>query len=310
MRLIPSAETRRIWRKRWRKRMRHSRLRPSRVRRMVGSLPPLWAAEQPATQPNTLFSRSAVRSMRGHIQRISHRDRYLLDRMSEPRIGGVRDWEYGTLLGLLTGRPPAGRALDVGSGRSTFPTYLLEHGLTRAMTTLDLDSAHERQWDDNVRDAQAAGVDHVQGSMLELPFAAGAYDLVTCISAIEHLDGSPKQGTERPPHDRFVDDTRRAITEMARVVAPGGLLFVTTDAYLPDRQTTDAWSSPSGERPIWSAYHFADIEPAFLVPVREAGLELIGKVDYRERLLLDSADRATYRGRYFSTFAVAARRPG
>lgn len=311
MRLIPTTETRRVLRKRWKKRLRHSRLRPSRIRRLAGSLPPLWAAETPTAQPNTLFSTAAVAGMRGHIQRLSYRDRYLLQRMSEPRIGKVRDWEYGNLLGLLVGPAPAARALDVGSGRSTFPTYLLRNGFVQSMTTLDLEGAHERQWDVNVQDAEKAGVTHVQGSMLDLPFEDASYDLVTCISAIEHLDGSPKHTPreERPTYERYVADTAQAMREMARVVAPGGLLYVTTDVYIPARQTTDVWSTPTDGR-IWSAYHFEEIERTFLAAVRNAGLELIGEPDYREQLLVDSTDRASYRGRYFTVFAVAARRPG
>lgn len=310
MPLIPTAETRRVLRKRFRKRMRNSRLRPSRVVRLASSVPPLWRKPRETTQPNTLFSNAAVDGMRGHIQRLSWRDRYLLQRMSDPRIGRVRDWEYGNLLGLLVGRPPAERALDVGSGRSTFPTYLLKQGLVRSMTTLDLESAHERQWDVNAQEAEKAGVTHVQGSMLELPFADGSYDLVTCISAIEHLDGSPRSTTpeERPSYEQYVADTAQGMREMARVVAPGGLLFVTTDVYLEGRQTTDNWSRPTDGR-IWSAYHFEEIERTFVATVREAGLELIGEPDFREQLLLDSEDRASYRGRYFTVFAVAARRP-
>lgn len=287
-------------------RLHHSPLRPSRVRRLATALPPFWGDETPSDQPNTLFSRRAIRSMRGHVQRIVFRDRYLRERLADPRIGGVRDWEYGNLLGLLTG--PGGlqprRALDVGSGVSTFPAYLVQHGFAAEMTTLDLDAAFEGQ-------AEREGVEHVQGSMLDLPFPDASFDLVTCISAIEHLDGSPRLTPleDKLPYDRYVEDTRRGMREMARVLAPGGLLYVTTDAYLPDRQTTDSWSAPDGQGPIWSAYEFSAIEDVFVATVREAGLELVGEPDFRAALLLGDDDHATYRGRYFTTFAVAARRP-
>lgn len=308
MPLKPSA-TVRGWRQSFDKRLHDSRFRPSRVRAFGRSLPVVWAKPQPTRQPNTFFSRKAIHEQRGHVQRLAFRDKYLRERMSDPRIAGVRDWEYGTLLGLLSAGAPKARALDVGSGRSTFPTYLLSRRLVGSMTTLDLESAYERRNDASMQLAEKAGVQHVEGSMLKLPFPDHSYDLVTCISAIEHLDGSPKLGSEKPPYEKYLADTRLGMTEMARVVAPGGLLYVTTDAYIPERQTTDSWSSPRGDRPIWSAYRLSDLEATFVAPVLDSGLELIGDPDFREELLVGDQDRATYRGRYFTTFAIAARRP-
>jgi SAM-dependent methyltransferase len=275
------------------------------------SLPPFWAAERPANGANTLFSRRACAELRGYIQRLVHSDRAMLARLSDRRIAGVRSWEYGTLLALLSDRPArrGWRALDVGSGASTFPQYLVRSHNVGEMTTLDLPDPHEPPGEE-----ENAGfpLRHVEGSMLQLPFGAETFDLVISISAIEHLDGDRHAhrrdplGNPRIPYDEYVERTSVALREMARVLAPGGLLYVTSDAYVPDLQRTDAWSSKEGGAEIWSAYHFGDIERVFMDTIRSAGLRPEGQADFREALLVDDPDRSTYRGRYFTTFAIAA----
>jgi hypothetical protein len=96
---------------------------------------------------------------------------------------------------------------------------------------------------------------------------------------------------------------------MMRVVRPGGYVYLTTDAYLPDRQTTDRWSSPDGSGPIWSAYRYEDIEGLFVRTLEDGGFELVGGHDFDSSHLVDDPDRSTYRGRFFTTFALFARRP-
>jgi 2-polyprenyl-3-methyl-5-hydroxy-6-metoxy-1,4-benzoquinol methylase len=56
--------------------------------------------------------------------------------------------------------------------------------------------------------------DVVVGSAYELPAPSGTVDLVTLFDTIEH-----------------VPDDRRALRETARVLAPGGLVFISTPAY-------------------------------------------------------------------------------
>lgn len=60
--------------------------------------------------------------------------------------------------------------------------------------------------------AQAAGVpgEHVQASLLDLPFADGSFDLVVSGYAIE-----------------TIDEPERALSELARVLRPGGALLFT-----------------------------------------------------------------------------------
>lgn len=277
----------------------------------AGSIPPLWRHEVEVSDPNTIFSQRRRRELRGHVQRLAHRDAYMRERLSERRIGGVRDWEYGTLLGLLRTYPDRATwsALDVGSGNSTFPGYLVTSGNVGTMTTLDLPSAHEPQTDRNLSADLSIGVRRVEGSMLELPFGDETFDLVTCVSAIEHLEGD-RFADEQPSHDEFVARTQTALRELVRVLKPGGLVFVTSEAYMPELQRTDAWSSPDGSGPIWNAYPYEDIERVFVATVSRSGAELIGQPDFRSTTLIGSPDRANFRGRYFTTFCIAARKVG
>ena len=181
------------------------------------------------------------------------------------------------------------------------------------MTTLDLPDAYEsRESDVRARDDELQ-IRRVHGTMLDAPFEDASFDFVLSISAIEHLDGErtahvrDPERNPRKPYEQYLAETRRALDEMMRVVRPGGHVFVTTDAYIPELQRTDTWSSPNGEGPIWSAYRFEEIENVFVKAVDENGFELVGAADYRP-VLLDDPDRGSYRGRYFTTFCVFARR--
>jgi SAM-dependent methyltransferase len=84
---------------------------------------------------------------------------------------------------------PHQRVLDVGSGAGSFPASAYQC----AIVTLDEDPA--------VRPSVCGGADR-------LPFRAGSFDLVVCHHSLEHITA--------------VD---QALTEIARVLAPGGRCF-------------------------------------------------------------------------------------
>ena len=54
----------------------------------------------------------------------------------------------------------------------------------------------------------------IEGSVLEMPFEAGSFELAASLDVIEHLD-----------------DDLAALRELRRVVAPGGTLLITVPAY-------------------------------------------------------------------------------
>lgn len=89
--------------------------------------------------------------------------------------------------------PPL-RLLDVGAGAGA----LVEHAAADGLAARGI----EPYWPITSERIQ-------RGFAEELPFADGSFDAVTSISVLEH-----------------VDDPKRAITEMARILRPGGRAFV------------------------------------------------------------------------------------
>jgi SAM-dependent methyltransferase len=95
--------------------------------------------------------------------------------------------------------------LDAGCGSGRNMVDLARLG---TVTGLELADA-------SVARARSRGVGEVvQATLEEMPFGAGSFDLAVSFDVIEHLD-----------------DDRRALAELRRVVRPGGLLVVTVPAY-------------------------------------------------------------------------------
>lgn len=68
--------------------------------------------------------------------------------------------------------------------------------------------------------AEVAGLSNVSGSLLALPFADGSVPSLSCLHVVEHI-GLGRYGDELNPLG-----TRHACAELARVLAPGGSLFL------------------------------------------------------------------------------------
>jgi SAM-dependent methyltransferase len=132
------------------------------------------------------------------------------ERPSPPARGGspsIRQpdyWWYTARAELLrvalerfVGSPA--RLLDVGSADGPSVGWLRGRG---QHVSLDLDP----------RGLRAPGA--VCGSVLDLPFADGSFEVVTAFDVVEHCS----------PEDR-------AVTELRRVLAPGGRLLISVPAY-------------------------------------------------------------------------------
>jgi SAM-dependent methyltransferase len=105
------------------------------------------------------------------------------------------------------GIPPAARVLDIGTSTGTNLRMLKEMGFTR-VTGLDPS-------DDAIRYCARKGLGTVRkGDVCSIPFEDGSFDLVLATDIIEH-----------------VDDDRRAVEEIRRVLAPGGVALFTVPAF-------------------------------------------------------------------------------
>jgi SAM-dependent methyltransferase len=101
--------------------------------------------------------------------------------------------------------PARARILDAGCGSGRNMVEFARHG-----TVTGIELSHTSVC--LAREREAGEV--VEGSVLEMPFDADAFDLAASLDVIEHLE-----------HDL------QALRELRRVVAPGGTLLVTVPAY-------------------------------------------------------------------------------
>jgi len=101
--------------------------------------------------------------------------------------------------------PAGARILDAGCGSGRNMVEFARHGTVTGVELSDTSVALARE--------RGAG-EVVEGSVLEMPFEPGTFDLAASLDVIEHLE-----------------DDLEALRELRRVVAPGGALLVTVPAY-------------------------------------------------------------------------------
>jgi SAM-dependent methyltransferase len=118
-------------------------------------------------------------------------------------IEAEHEARYRWAAALASGRT----VLDAGCGVGWGSAVLSEAGAERVVgidvNPEALASARERTGD--------RAATFVQGDLQELPFADGSFDLIVCFEAIEH-----------------VQDPERALDAIRRVLAPGGLLVISS----------------------------------------------------------------------------------
>jgi ubiquinone/menaquinone biosynthesis C-methylase UbiE len=226
----------------------------------------------------------------------------LRNRLSDSSIDGLKAWEYGKLVNFI-GDFRGLKVLDVGPGDSTFCLFLARKGASVA--TIDYPQPMAPDKEGFRERCRQNNVATTCGTMLRLPYKDEKFDLVLCISTIEHLDITPDW--EPIPYQDFISLTKRALLEMGRVLKKGGYLYLTSDAYEPERQKTDNWSLGAIYKGIGAAYRIHDIEEVFVNALEQAGLALVNGHDYSPSLL-DDSQRSNYRGRYFTTFCVLAQK--
>jgi SAM-dependent methyltransferase len=145
--------------------------------------------------------------------------------------------------------------------------------------------------------------------MLMLPFADASFDLVTSLSVVEHLDTEFPARTYVPPAEqqRRLGDV---LDEMARVAAPGGLVYVTSECCDYERATTDNWRGAYYYRegpPLSAAWPVREVPRLFYDGLVARGCSLVGEPGYRADDIA-RPDHWTNRGPYFGGFCVLARK--
>ena len=120
----------------------------------------------------------------------------------------------------LLAQPLLGRMLDAGSTLNN--PRMLDQVLRRVddLHVVTLAPEHEAAWE--------RGVSYVFADLRELPYRDQLFDIVACISTLEHvgMDNS-FYGDQRPPAVDADDERLRGASELWRVLKPGGVLLLT-----------------------------------------------------------------------------------
>jgi len=176
----------------------------------------------------------------------------LLRRRTEPSVGDrVKSWDVlQTVRYLQSNLARDARVLDIGAFNCEMLPMLHRAGFTR-LTGIDLNPALGAM-------PYADSIEYVTGNFMHTPFAAQSFDAVTAISVIEHgFDG------------------RALLTELARVLAPGGV-FVASFDYWPEKIDT------SGQLFFgmsWCIFSKDEVQ-SFVQAAAEFGLTPVGALDF------------------------------
>lgn len=213
-------------------------------------------------------------------------------RLIEPTTLGIRGWEYGHL--FYKTKFSGKKILDVGPGSSRLPNFLAKQG--GKITMLDMDKPLEV-----TKLKTASNLRFVLGDMTKMSFVDDKFDLVICISAIEHVDMKAHSFYKRDEHKKRA---LLAIKEMIRVLKPGGTFYLTTDFYLK-RQKDDKWVY-SKDR-IRGAFEISFLRK-MIITMKKLGIVFDSKPEYSSKILIENKNRANYRGRYFTTYAFLGKK--
>jgi len=131
-----------------------------------------------------------------------------------------KNWEYLYVLNAINGSNSSQKIIDAGAGRGALQIYLA--GIGRDVHSIDLSFSEHSHDGHECRHkflkAFGEKINFRFGSIFNLPYPDGYFDVVVSVSVIEHLK-----------HKEF------ALYELLRVLKPGGMLILTFD--ITDRET-------------------------------------------------------------------------
>lgn len=232
-----------------------------------------------------IFRRDDVDRLAATLDRMRGFDPYLLW-TTEFQPGHSRfqkAWELGmvaTYLPDLSGK----HTLDIGSGNSTFPVYLAGCcGASAVSFDLPAPNALRLWW--SKRQYARYHVRRDEGDMLSLPYDDDSWDLVTCISVIEHLNWQSVDGDwQTVTSEHFLARTTQALSEMCRVCRPGGHVYVTSDVL-----TKPPKEGPQDPRAT-TGYSLGEIHDHWIPTFERLGMELVRPEPFDEATLHESME--------------------
>lgn len=180
------------------------------------------------------------------------------------------------LSNYLKGKDVKGmKSLEIASGTGRFATFVKDNYPNLRLTVSDLSPFYLQEARQNVKywkgfrapnsslgGVDDAGVDFLQAAAEDLPVEDGSYDIVYCIYLF---------------HELPADVRRKVISEMARVVKPGGLVVLTDSTQLGDRDALDATIQNFGgfNEPYYLDYLNTDLGGLFEDAGLKCGLKVV-----------------------------------
>lgn len=243
-------------------------------------------------EANKFFDLKDFYSLKNIIFKLGKKDPAWFPRLIEPTTLGIRGWEYGHL--FYKSKFMDKKVLDVGPGSSRLPRFLAKLGAK--VTMLDMEMPLEE-----TRLKKAGNLKFVLGDMTKMSFADNSFDIVICISALEHVD---MKGTSFYKSKEYRRRALLAIKETVRVLKPGGRFYLTTDFYLK-RQKKDNWIYSKDK--IRGAFEIRFLKK-MIKTMTISGIVFDSNPKYNAKVLLKNKNRANYRGRYFTTYAFLGKK--
>ena len=105
------------------------------------------------------------------------------------------------------------KVIDLGCGKAEMPRRLLEDRLVASVTGLEVDHVQHAQ---NLAAAPVARLDFVFAGADDIPFGANSFDIAMMFKSLHHVS---------------LDSLDRALAEIERVLAPGGVLYVSEPVF-------------------------------------------------------------------------------
>jgi len=121
---------------------------------------------------------------------------------------------------------PAGPGTFLDAGSTLNVKSVLEHPIftNKKVTIINLNPETDSFWYNGLQ----KGISYVFGDIREMPFQENYFDVITCISTLEHigLDNTPYLNDAKYQENN-TGDFEKAVLELKRVLKPGGKLLIT-----------------------------------------------------------------------------------
>ena len=172
----------------------------------------------------------------------------------DPLDHGMRRWEYPFLVERLVEhnvRLQSGTAsiLDAGAGLTCIPFFIAERMGNARMAACDMDERLPAVFD-AVNRGVARPVNFTPADLRRLPYVDASFDVVYCISVLEHTK-----------------NLDQIVAEFYRVLRPGGRCIITFDISIDGRTDVDPASAESLLQTC--ADRFSGVPLDALLPLRE-----------------------------------------